>query len=210
MSDPLAQLERQVERASLFTHTALGRDALRLDEVEAFLYGLVDVLLSKGVVSSDELSAAAARIREEKAGRGEVPGPGVAVTVEAEDAARETLHVDCEARWPVCHGICCKLDFALTVAEIESAKIRWDLGRPYFIRHEAGGRCSHSDPETGRCRIYPDRPGICRTYSCAADGRICKNFERMELNTEWLEENLSDSAPRLVHALMCRREDDDA
>src|SRR5262249_50806990 len=69
----LDELERQVERASLFTHTALGRSGLRLSEVESFTYGLLDALLAKGVVSSDEVSAAVENVRLQMVSQGDTP-----------------------------------------------------------------------------------------------------------------------------------------
>ena len=200
----LEALERQVERGSFFAHTALGRTSNHLREIESFTYGILDVLLAKKLVSPEEVAAAVENVRSETAASGEVPGPGVAIRLDPpEQQAAAEVKVDCAARMHVCHAICCKLDFALTHEEVESGKIKWDLGRPYFIRHEAHGACTHQDCKSGCCRIYADRPAICRTYSCANDKRIWKDFEKMELNTEWLEKHLGPSSgPRLVGALM--------
>ena len=199
----LVQLERQVERGSFFTHTALGHNVLRLNEVESFAYGLLDVLVAKGMISTDEVAASVKNVREEMLANGEIADVGVALRTDSqEEANREPVKVDCEARWHVCHGVCCKLDFALTYDEVESGKVKWDLGRPYFIRHEDDGLCTHSDRPTGRCGVYKDRPAICRNYSCANDQRIWKDFEKMELNDEWLGQNFSDSRPRALKILM--------
>jgi len=200
----LETLERQVERGSFFTHTALGRASSHLREVESFTYGILDVLLAKQIVSSEEVSAAVENIRRETAANGEIPGPGVALRLDPpEQQNGAEVKVDCAARMHICHAICCRLDFALTHEEVESGKIKWDLGRPYFIRHEAHGGCTHQDCKSGGCRVYADRPAICRTYSCAKDTRIWKDFEKMELNTEWIEQHLTPSSgPRLIGALM--------
>jgi hypothetical protein len=56
------------------------------------------------------------------------------------------------------------------------------------------------------CLAYEDRPAPCRRYTCANDERIWKDFERMELNTEWIEANLTPSEPRLLHAMLAARE----
>src|SRR5689334_19100974 len=197
----MAQLERQVERGSFFTHTALGENRLRLNEVESFTYGLIDTLLAKGVVSAEELGEAAENVRGQIMSTDQ--GVDVALRVETEEAAtREPVQVDCAARMHICKAVCCKLDFALTQQEVESGKIKWDLGRPYFIRHEADGLCTHIDRGTGKCGVYQDRPATCRQYSCANDERIWKDFEKMELNTEWLSQNLSESRPRALRVLM--------
>ncbi len=98
---------------------------------------------------------------------------------------------------------CCRLDFVLTVTEVESGDIKWDLGRPYFIRHLSDGRCAHHDAESGGCSIYASRSGVYRGYSCASDTRIWKNFEQMEANAEWIEANrTAQSQPHVTAALM--------
>lgn len=198
------EIERQVERGSMFTHTAIGRNALRVGEVEAFLYGLIDVLMEKGLVDSEDLQAATEKVRSQLARDGDVPNAGVSLRI---DAPKEALHpdvqVDCAERMHICKAICCKLDFALTAEEVEAGEVKWDLGRPYHIRHCAQGFCVHNDRPTGNCGVYTDRPTICRTYSCAKDKRIWKDFERMELNEEWLAENFSsESRPTMIAAIM--------
>jgi Fe-S-cluster containining protein len=196
----LAAIERQLARDAMFTHTAIGRNSLRLSEVESFTYGLIDVLLAKGLVSQDELGTAAEHVREESAEKGEAAGPAVALRMDAPDTPPAA--VNCAERMPICHSICCKLDFPLTASEVEAGSIRWDLGRPYQIRHGDDGHCTHRDRETGFCGAYEVRPGICRTYSCVHDKRIWKDFERMELNREWLDANLTGHTQPYVACAM--------
>jgi Fe-S-cluster containining protein len=197
----VTQLERQVERGSFFTHTALGENHMRLNEVASFTYGLIDALMAKGVVSSAEVGEATQHVREQLIG--EEPGIGVALRVEEPEATqRPPAQVDCAARMHICHAVCCKLDFALSQSEVESGEIKWDLGRPYFIRHEADGHCTHIDRKTNSCNVYAKRPAVCRGYSCAGDERIWKDFEKMQLNDEWLAENLSELRPRALRVLM--------
>lgn len=198
------EIERQVERGSMFTHTAIGRNALRLGEAEAYLYGLIDVLMAKGLLDSKELQAATEKVRNQLAHDGDVPNAGVSLRI---DAPKETQHpavkVNCAERMHICKAICCKLDFALTAEEVEAGDVKWDLGRPYYIRHCPQGFCVHNDRGTGNCSAYDHRPTICRTYSCAKDIRIWKNFENMELNGEWLAENFSTgSRPIMMAAMM--------
>lgn len=201
----LTRLERQVERGSLFTHTALSDNAERIHEAESFLYGLIDLLIEKGLLTPEEVFGSAGRVRDEMDARGETVGPGVALHVDPERGAggAKFVAVNCAERMHVCKSVCCKLNFALTAEEVEAGKVKWDLGKPYFIRQEASGFCTHNDREQGCCTVYEDRPGICRHYSCAADTRIWKDFEKMELNEEWLAENLSGEVrPRLAQAVM--------
>jgi hypothetical protein len=208
------ELERQVERGSLFTHTAVGRNAARLAEVESFLYGLVDLLVGNGTVSLDQLAEAAKKVREESRARGDVPHSGVSIDLAPRDPVAPPVQVNCLERLHICEAACCKLDFALTVDEVEGASIKWDLGRPYLIRHAADGFCVHRDRSSGRCGVYEGRPATCKGYSCASDTRIWKDFEKMELNTEWLSSNLgAPDRPRaraaLVHLPVISRASDE-
>jgi Fe-S-cluster containining protein len=98
--------------------------------------------------------------------------------------------VDCEARLPYCHAVCCRLRFPLSVQEVETRLMKWDLGRPYFNRHGPDGYCTECDSETHACGIYERRPAPCRQYSCAGDTRIWKDFDAMVINQEWIDETL--------------------
>ncbi|HYH84991.1 MAG TPA: YkgJ family cysteine cluster protein [Pyrinomonadaceae bacterium] len=202
------QLERQIERGNLFTHTALSDNAERIHEAESFLYGLIDVLVEKGLATPEEVFEAASKVRGEMDAKGETLGPGVALRVDSKREARgDFVEVNCAERMHVCKAVCCKLNFALSAEEVESGKVKWDLGRPYFIRREASGHCTHYDAGNGCCSIYEDRPAVCRGYSCAGDKRIWKDFEKMQLNDEWLGEHLSgETVPRLASAMLMRPE----
>lgn len=200
--DAVARLERQVERGTLHAHTVLGASFARLAEMQAMLHATADVLLAKGVLSEQELVDSMASVRTELRARGETNGPGLMVGIEPErDEEQPAVAIDCAARMHVCQAVCCRLNFALSVSEIESGQVRWDLGRPYFIRHEQDGCCTHRS--ACGCAIYANRPGVCRRYSCEHDPRIWKDFAAMELNTEWIEENLTGGdGPRAVFAEM--------
>jgi Fe-S-cluster containining protein len=204
-SAALAGLERQVERGSLYTHTALGVNAQRLSEVESFTYGLIDALVKKGLISTDEIGEATRNVRSElKDGTPDNPGAAVIRLDEDKTAERAAVQVDCASRLHICKAVCCKLEFALSTAEVEAGNIKWDLGRPYLIRHEADGHCTHYDRGKGCCSVYENRPSVCRDYSCANDERIWKNFEKMELNQQWIDEHVRPTEPRALKVLVIR------
>ena len=203
----LDAVERQVERGSLFTHTSLSETAERVTEVETFLYALVDVLVANKVIDQEALGQAAAAVRGELDQRGETMSPGVALRVDTEVPADVFVPVNCAERMHVCRAVCCRLHFALSAAEVETGTVKWDLGRPYQIRQDVTGTCVHNDRETRGCTVYGDRPSVCRGYSCANDERIWSDFENMQLNTAWIEENLHATGPRLAHATMVRLPD---
>jgi Fe-S-cluster containining protein len=58
LSAQLDELNRQIERGSLFTQATLQRSFTRLDTLESVVMALVDALSSRGVVSHDELGIA--------------------------------------------------------------------------------------------------------------------------------------------------------
>jgi Fe-S-cluster containining protein len=195
-------LERQVVRGSLFTHTALSQNSERLTEVEAVVYGLLDLLIAGGIVDEHAVADAAVAIRTRLEERGETVSPGVALRVDGDIPKDAVTPVNCAERLHVCHAVCCRLRFALSADEVESAVAQWDLGQPYQIRQSPSGTCVHNDPATGDCGIYADRPGVCRRYNCANDERIWSDFDRMKINQAWIDENLSASTPRLANASM--------
>lgn len=199
----VAELNNQLERGTLFAHTALGENALRLNQLQAVVHGLADLLIAKGVIDSTELGQAMQRVDEELRQRGEQLGPGTLIRVETIEDQPPTAMVDCESRLPICKAVCCRLNFALSVAEIEEGHARWDLGQPYHIRKQPDGCCVH---QTGKgCAIYDHRPGVCRRYSCAKDPRIWSDFEGRVLNHEWIEANLGKaSRPHATAVLMHR------
>ena len=104
----LDSVERQVERGSLFTHTALSETAERVTEVETFLYGLVDVLVASQVIDQDALGQAAAAVRGELDQRAETMSPGVALRVDTEIpptfSCRSTALSGCTSATPSAAG----------------------------------------------------------------------------------------------------------
>lgn len=191
------RLERQMERASFFSHTSLSEQALRINEIESFLYGLIDTLEEQGIVKKADFTRRVAEVRQEIMNKREEVKVGVALRMDDAAGTPGPTDVNCAERIHICKGVCCKLNFALSAREVESGKIKWDMGQPYYIRHEKNGYCSHFNNAGKCCSIYGDRPRVCAVYSCANDKRIWKDFEKMELNQEWLDENLKEEKVHL-------------
>ncbi|MEE7625343.1 YkgJ family cysteine cluster protein [Methylobacter sp. Wu8] len=200
-SKEFIELERQTEKASLFTHTVLTEQITRQNQSDAFLYGLIDYLTQKGIILPDELQAVVASVKEEIIEKKEFASLGVAVRVDGENDASAFVPVNCNERMPICKGMCCKLSFALSVEEIESGLLKWELGKPYHIRHQSNGYCCHINNEQ-HCSVYGSRPSICRKYSCAKDTRIWTDFDNMILNQEWIDAHLSIEKLQLTEVYM--------
>ena len=71
-----------------------------------------------------------------------------------------------------------------------------------MIRQKPSCYCTHINPKDKKCTIYNNRPSVCKKYSCAKDARIWKDFEKMELNQDWINENIRETKPRFVRAPM--------
>jgi Fe-S-cluster containining protein len=195
--NPVSELERQVERGSMFTQAVFQKSFTRLSLVEAVVREMLDLLVERGVVAGGELADAMNALDEtadgsldDKDERSKLPWPAVAVRVDPSEPTNPEP-VDCSARLPVCHAVCCRLKFALSQDEIEGGQVKWDIGHPYVIRQDSTGYCSHNDCASRSCTVYDDRPRVCREYSCRGDGRIWKDFDAMVLNTEWVTAHLS-------------------
>ena len=124
---------------------------------------------------------------------GESAHAGISLRVDDVNAVK--TEVDCLSRLPICKAICCKLSFPLNAEEVEGGDIKWDLGRPYYIRQDNEGWCCNRGKE-GKCGIYEGRPGVCKTYTCEGDERIWKDFKGRILNEEWINENLTGGMPK--------------
>ena len=197
----LETVERQAAEAAMHGHTVDSQLAERLHVLESMFYGLVDLLVHKREIAESELATAAHQVSEIIEGRGERVHGGVALRVEA-DNDQSFSPVNCAERMAVCKAVCCRLSFPLDVEEVQSGELKWELGRPYFIRHNSEGACVHQDASTGACGVYDRRPSVCKRYSCETDTRIWKDFSNMVLNQEWIDENLGPERPQLVQIRM--------
>jgi Fe-S-cluster containining protein len=209
--DGLAELERQVERGSLFTHACLEAVSDRLLQAESLLAQLLDGTSTQPEPepSGDVNGSHAGGWHDADEGNGaQLPWPGIALGAEeGEEAGAPPVAVNCAERMHVCQAVCCKLAFALRPSEVEAGSVKWDLGHPYMVRHAADGYCVHNDRRTGFCGVYADRPHVCRRYSCANDPRIWKDFDRMELNHEWIDEKLASQGRIVFNRPQPRMED---
>jgi Fe-S-cluster containining protein len=192
--DKLGDLERQMERGNLFAHTMFTKQAARTNQSEALLNGLADLLVRRELITAEDLVEAVNRTGEELERAGRRAKLEVALREDPVDEP-PVEHVDCETRIPYCKAVCCRMRWPLTIEEVEHGPVRWDLGRPYFNRHDTEGYCEQIDHETYGCGVYEQRPFPCRRYSCKGDDRIWKDFDAMVINQEWIDENMAERSP---------------
>lgn len=197
-NDSLKELDHQIEKASLFIHTALTNQILRQNDSDALLFGLIDYLVSKEVVLPDELFEVVSKIKQEMVEKNEFSKLGVAIRVNEINDSSQIVKINCEEYLHICKAACCRLSFALTTKEIELGFLKWDLGKPYYNRRRTDGYCYFITNDSKCCNIYKERPSVCRNYNCATDKRIWKDFDRKELNVDWIESNLKEDKIELI------------
>jgi Fe-S-cluster containining protein len=180
-------LEDQLKLSNFFMHTELSRISSKMNEIDAFLNGVADLLLKKHIIREEDLATSVEANKTEMIEKNTVFLPRIATR--KDDGEATFMPVNCQERMHICKAACCKLHFALTQEEVESGHIKWNLGEPYFIRQKKDGYCVHNDGK-GCCNIYENRPSVCKYYSCRNDKRIWKDFEKMELNEEWIGQHL--------------------
>ena len=86
--------------------------------------------------------------------------------------------LDCAALLHLCHARCCSFSFDLTTQDLDEGVIKWEIERPYTIRHDGDGYCSHMDRPSLGCTAYGHRPAACRTFDCRQDRRVWLDFEQ--------------------------------
>lgn len=173
----------EVAAGLFYTHARLSQNTNKTLESTAFLYGLIELLGEKGIITTEELDARKKIVGERLIEQWKAKGLGVMLQEVEEDkyTFQGEAKIDCENRTHLCRAACCRLRFALSRQDIEEGKIKWELGRPYMIAH-ADGHCTHLDRGTCRCKVRESRPLPCRGYDCRQDKRIWLDFANMVVN----------------------------
>jgi Fe-S-cluster containining protein len=86
--------------------------------------------------------------------------------------------IDCAARLPLCRARCCTYQVVLTRQDVEEGRVKFEIDKPYFLRHEEDGYCTHLDRQSGLCAVHGQRPAACRVYDCRTDRRVWIDFEK--------------------------------
>lgn len=182
-------LRRELSEGLLYAHARLADNAKKATEAESFVYGLIELLVEKGLVSVEELDDRKRTIAERLAKKSRERGMGV-VLQEPEydkDTYPGVVEIDCENRVEFCKAACCKLPFALSKQDIRERIINWDLGQPYLIAQREDGYCSHLQSNGCQCGVWKNRPVPCRAYDCRKDNKIWLDFANKVVNPEILQ-----------------------
>ena len=171
--------DEELKRALLYVHDKLDLGLLKHQELSAHVYALTESLIAKGIVKLDEIEERRAQAKEQMIQSARTHWEGVEVLHDKTDKYEVvSQEIDCAARAHLCKAACCRLDFALSRQDLKEGVVRWDVGRPYYIRQREDGWCTHCDKETKGCGVHAQRPLVCRQYDCRQDARIWDDFEK--------------------------------
>ena len=184
-------IEQQFARGLQFANTVGAMNRENIKEDKALLHSVVEMLIGQGVIHLYQLERkkrdVSKRIEETGA-----YGPEVNLVKTPDKYGEvEKVEIDCESRYPICKGACCKLWFSLSVQDLEEGILKWNYARPYGIAQGKDGRCVHQDRATFKCKVYNNRPHVCRTYDCSKDTRIWLDFEKRVINPAILRDDWS-------------------
>jgi hypothetical protein len=108
-----------------------------------------------------------------------------------EPPAAAAAAIDCAARGAHCRAVCCAFEVPLTPADRAEGAARPDPARPGWLARAADGWCVHLDRATRACTIHARRPRACRTYACADDPDIWRDFAARVADPEGVERLLA-------------------
>lgn len=186
---------REIADGLFYTHMRLSQNTNKTLENSAFLYGLIELLNEKGVITTGELDERKKAVAERLIAQWKAKGMGVMLQDPEEDkyTFQGEVEIDCENRVQYCKAACCRLRFALSKQDIEEGTIKWDLAHPYMIAHGKDGYCTHMERDSCRCTVRDRRPVPCRGYDCRSDKRIWLDFENKIVNPNLQREDWPQS-----------------
>ena len=190
------QSRREVAEGLLYAHARLSENARTTLEAASFLYGLIELLNEKGLISIDELDERKREVAKRLAKANNEKGVGVLLQEPEFDkySFAGGVKIDCENRVHLCKAACCRLPFALSKQDVREGVVSWDLGQPYIIAQGKDGYCTHLDRGCRGCTVHEQRPVPCRAYDCRKDNKIWMDFNKKIINPEILR----DDWPRCV------------
>jgi hypothetical protein len=207
MNDDLRQ---EIVEGLRYVHHQLGANTGKALEIASFLYALIELLMNKGLLTEGELNERKVEVAKRLVAKFREVGMGAMFQDPEHDKytfTEKEVKIDCENRIPVCKAACCRLNFALSRQDIEEGIVKWDLGRPYMIAHDADGYCRHLDRKGCHCTVYANRPVPCRAYDCRKDKRIWADFKNRIINPnldDLFRDGKNDSgsgSPELKHVV---------
>ena len=186
--DILSELYDNLSRGLLYTHNRLNANTTKTLEAASFLYGLIELLDEKGILTIEELDERKKQVAERLVRKFSESGMGLMYQDPEYDkyTFEHGADEDCQNRLPVCKAVCCKFPFALSRQDVEEGIIHWEFGRPYLIAHGADGYCVHLDRENYKCTVYEHRTVPCRGFNCKDNERwkVWADYEKKVIDPD--------------------------
>jgi Fe-S-cluster containining protein len=178
----LDKLEEKLAGGLQFTNMLSFMNQENYKNIKTLLYSLVELLVSKGVIHLHEIEERK-QVLAPSFEKSETTDPQIYLIDTPDKYSEEgQVEIDCPDRYHLCKAACCKLWFALSVQDLDERVVKWNYSRPYGIAQRADGYCVHLDQANYGCKVYKNRPLICRTYDCRQDKRIWLDFENKIVN----------------------------
>jgi len=197
-ADTLSKIKKDLSSGLLYTHSRINANTSKTLESTSFLYALIELLIKKGLLTTEELDERKRQVAERLVKRFVDSGFGLMYQDPEYDkyTFAQEADVDCESRLDTCKALCCKLPFALSKQDVEEGIIRWEFGRPYLIAHGDDGYCVHLDRNTYKCTVREHRIVPCRGFDCRNNKQwhVWADYEKKILNPELEERIDSDNS----------------
>lgn len=179
-------LRREFAEGLIYTHARLSENTKTTLEAASFLYGLIELLNEKGLLTIEELDERKCEVADRLTRKNRKNRVGVLLQEPEYDkyTFTEKAEIDCERRVYLCKAACCRLPFALSKQDIREGILHWDLGQPYIISQNIMGYCIHLDNKSFRCTVWEHRAVPCQAYDCRKDDTIWSDFQKKIINPD--------------------------
>ena len=171
--------DAELHQGIRFAHDLAMAALARAEQAEIRLAALEDALRARGALAADEpgetvdtrLALARSPLQRYQ------PDLEVSTSAAPDKHTVPSPDVDCQALLHLCHARCCRFRVILAYQDVEDG-LRWVYERPYELRREADGFCTHFDRAQPGCGVYQVRPAPCRTFDCRDNPSVWLDFER--------------------------------
>jgi Fe-S-cluster containining protein len=189
-------LRNDLDAGLRFLQQMATETKLDVHDLTIRLFALLEEMKSRGQLDTRSFDERAARLKKEDMDRLKRKVHVVVSNVPDKYTLAELPEIDCASLLPLCKGRCCRLNFALSMQDLEEGVVKFNYGAPYYIRKRPDSNyCGHIDPSTLGCTIYDKRPAICRTFDCRNDKRIWIDFEKRIPAPDGLVDGMVDDDP---------------
>lgn len=172
-------IRKDVDAGLRFLQQMATETKVDVHDLTIRLFALLEELKTRGQLDVKAFDERAARLKKEDMERLSQKAHVVISNVPDKYKLEQLPDIDCASLIPICKARCCRLNFALSMQDLDEGVVKFNYGAPYYIRKKPDSNyCGHIDTATMGCTIYEKRPAICRSFDCRKDKRIWLDFEK--------------------------------